>query len=151
VASVVHGDRFDDLAIGVPYEESSEGGLLLVDAGVVNVIYGSSTGLSATYLPDQLWSQRADGIPSHPNSYDYFGWSLAVGNFNADGDDDLVIGAPYEEVGTSPNIITDAGAVHVIYGSSDRLVATGNQFWFQGYNGMDERAENNDRFGWIVQ
>ncbi|MHC4406534.1 MAG: integrin alpha, partial [Planctomycetota bacterium] len=47
----LHGDGYDDLAVGVPYEDV--GGV--TDAGMVNVVYGSSTGLTAT--GSQTWQQ----------------------------------------------------------------------------------------------
>ena len=43
---------------------------------------------------------------------DSFGNSLAVGDFNGDDRDDLAIGVPFEDIGTT----TDAGMVNVIYG-----------------------------------
>ena len=61
---------------------------------------------------------------------DQFGFSLTAGDFNADGKDDLAIGAPFENIGS----ILDAGGAEVIYGSSSGLSATSahaDQFWSQ--------------------
>jgi hypothetical protein len=70
--------------------------------------------------------------------------ALAAGNFNGDGFDDLAIGAPFESL---PVGIVQAGAVHIINGSSVKLSATGNQFWHQDVGGIIEVNENFDHFG----
>src|SRR5439155_18894373 len=53
-----NGDGYSDLAIGVPHEdvrlESNHG--IVVDAGAVNVLYGSPTGLQTSSPADQFWS-----------------------------------------------------------------------------------------------
>ena len=52
-----NGDGYEDLAIGVPREDVEiSPGVIVVDAGIVQVIYGSSTGLRPTAGPgDQVW------------------------------------------------------------------------------------------------
>jgi hypothetical protein len=75
------------------------------------------------------------------------------GDFNGDGKDDLAIGAPGEDVITEAGTITDAGAVNVIYGSSDGLSTTSprpDQFLVQGNAGVDDAAEDSDFFGWSL-
>jgi hypothetical protein len=58
---------------------------------------------------------------------------------------DLAIGVPHEDIGS----VSDAGAVHVIYGSffSNGLTSTGSQFWSQGSTGIPGGAEAGDHFG----
>ena len=46
-------------------------------------------------------------------------------DFNNDGFDDLAIGVPNEQIGTTGG----AGAAHVIYGRASGLSSTGNQLW----------------------
>jgi len=54
-----NGDNFDDLAMGVPGEDLGSD----ANAGAVNVVYGSSTGLRALAGPgDQIWHQDSPGI-----------------------------------------------------------------------------------------
>jgi hypothetical protein len=70
-----NGDGFDDLAIGVPHEDITAG-----NAGLVHVIYGSASGLTAA--GNQIWHQDSDGIVHRNASGDNFGWAVAAGDFN---------------------------------------------------------------------
>lgn len=132
-----NGDGFADLAVGVDLEDISG----VIDAGVVNVIYGSAAGLTPT--GNQLWAQDSPGIQDVAETSDGFGLWAAGGDFNGDGFDDLAAAAQFEDLGT----ITDAGAVNVIYGSAAGLTATGNQFWHQNSPGILDAAEASDTFG----
>ena len=129
------GDDYLDLAIGVPREELSGD----VSAGVVHVLYGGGSGLTTT--GDQLFDQDNATTGSGPEPDDWFGASLAVGDFNNDGYDDLAIGSPYEDLGT----IQDAGAVIVLFGTASGLDATGSQWIDQG--SIVGTAEEGDTFG----
>lgn len=132
-----NGDGYDDLAIGVPGDDGSSA----TDMGSVSVIYGSSTGLTST--GNQVWSQDTSGILDAGESYDYFGEFLEAGDFNCDGYDDLAIGVAQEDLAT----LSNAGAVHIIYGSSSGLSSTNNQQWTQDSSGIDDTAEADDYFG----
>src|SRR5262249_23100096 len=86
-------DGFVDLAIGAPGE--SVGGD--PNAGAVYVLLGTKNGLTAT--GSQRWTQNTPGVPGAPFPADFntsdgphFGESLASGNFNGAGGDDLAIG-----------------------------------------------------------
>ena len=70
-----HGSQ-SDLAIGVPFEDvvSVLDGTQQVDAGAVNVIYGSSIGLRAT--DNQFWHQDSPGIRDVAQPGDRFGSTL---------------------------------------------------------------------------
>jgi hypothetical protein len=131
------GDDFDDLAIGV--STGDVGGI--ADAGGVNAIYGSAGGLATA--GNQIWNQGSDGIAGSFERGDLFGGALAVGDFDADGFDDLAVGAPGEGLGAATNV----GAVDVLRGSAAGLTATGNQFWSQDSAGVINTAETGDRFG----
>lgn len=135
-----NGDGYSDLAVGVPYEHVGSAG----DAGAVNVIYGSLGGLSATYRPDQIWTQNSARVDTS-ESVDCFGYSLAAGDFNRDGFADLAIGSPYEII----NTVVNAGAVSVIYGSRTGLNAAVKpaQFWYQGSSRMGGVSQLGDLFG----
>ena len=143
-----NGDGFDDLAIGVRGEDISN--LLEEESGAVNVIYGSSGGLSATaVLPDQFWTQNSTDVEDVAEAEDYFGYSLSSGDYNGDGFDDLSIGVRYEDVDS----VDDVGAVHVIYGSTGGLNATvvlPDQFWTQNSTDVEDVTEAGDAFGWAL-
>ena len=118
-----NGDGFDDLAIGVPGE--GIGGAAL--AGAVNILYGGAGGLAGT---NHCFTQ------GNPEPVDLFGFTVAKGDFNADGFTDLAVGAPSEDVGTAGL----AGAVNVFYGSANGLPATSQVR-------LQSNPENSDRFG----
>jgi len=130
------GDGFVDLAIGVP--NASAGGVGW--AGGVIVVYGSRSGLDARR--QDFWSQ--DGpILGGPEAGDSCGVSVAAGDFDGDGNDDLAFGCYGEAIGS----ISAVGAVNVIYGTPNGLHPDGNQMWHQDVSGVGGGAEANDRFG----
>ena len=67
--------------------------------GAVNVLYGGAGGLSAS--GNQFWHQNSPGVLDASEDGDSFGRALTVGNFNGDGRDDLAVGVPEEDSGTS--------------------------------------------------
>ena len=80
------GDGYADLAVGVPGEDL--GSPVVGDAGGVDVLYGSSSGLTAS--GDQFLSQEVlTGTPASLNPADEFGSALATGDFDGDGHEDL--------------------------------------------------------------
>ncbi len=145
-SSDYNGDGFDDLAVGVMYEDID----ILENSGAVHVIYGSSVGLSATAtLADQFWTQNSTDIEDDAETEDYLGNSISSGDYNADGYNDLAVGVRYEGFGT----VFNAGAVHVIYGSSVGLSATAtlaDQFWTQNSTDLEDDPEPFDAFGWAL-
>ena len=80
-------------------------------AGVVQILYGSPAGLTAT--GNQLWHQDSPGIEDNCDPFDGFGKALAARDFNGDGYYDLAVGVPSESIGN----VERAGAVNIIYGS----------------------------------
>ena len=88
-------DGLDDVIIGSPFEDISY------------VIYGSRVQLSAIHLANLTSNQ---GFPIIGNRDEYFGCSVSgAGDFNGDGLDDVIIGAPYAN--------HQAGISYVIYGN----------------------------------
>jgi len=133
------GDGYEDLAVGAP------GGTLTVTAaGTVSVLYGSELGLAMAGV--ECWGQGDSGILEIAEEGDGFGYSLAVGDLNADAHADLIVGVPTEDLGIYP----DVGVIHVIYGGPGGLSAVGNQLWQQGVNGVIGTGSLGDRFGTVL-
>ena len=124
-----NNDGADDLAVGVPGEDVGS----VVDAGAVTVLYGSTGGL--TSIGSQQFTQPVSAVETD----DQFGAALASGDVNGDGFADLVVGAPFEDVGGT----VDAGAVSVLYGSAGGLTTTGGQTFVQ----VGGAVEAGDQFG----
>jgi hypothetical protein len=137
--------------VGVPREDIG----VAANAGAVNIIYGSSTGLTSN--GNQFWDQNAifgpdinPFIESGNEAQDFFGFALAAGDFNDDGHDDLAIGVPLEDVVNSSVVHTEnAGEVDVLYGSTSGLSTTGRapQQFHQDTINVEDVAEANDQFG----
>jgi hypothetical protein len=128
-----NGDGRDDLAVGAPDEDVND----IVDAGYVQVLRGSSGGLTASGA--QALSQTAAGESAEAG--DRFGAALAAGDFNGDGRADLAVGAPDEDVGS----VVDAGYLQVLPGSSGGVTASGAKAFSQTTAGGTPEA--GDRFG----
>jgi hypothetical protein len=122
-----NNDGFDDLAIGVD-EDSG--------VGAVQVLYGANNGL--VVLNNQIWSPATTNGDA---GADGFGDSLAAGDFNDDGFDDLAIGEPRDDVFG----IVDAGSFTLIYGSAQGLGA-GVQRWHQYSGTIADSSEASDNF-----
>lgn len=135
-----NGDGYTDLAVGAPDEDVGPH----VDAGAVNVIYGSAAGLSATFVPDQVWHQDSADVEGFPDTSEHFGAALAAGDFNNDGYADLAIGTPLDYVDS----IGGAGSVNVLYGSASGLsaTATADQIWHQNSPSVEDTVEFGDHF-----
>jgi disulfide bond formation protein DsbB len=130
------GDGYADLAVGVIGEDIGD----VAGAGAVNIIYGSADGLSE--VGDQMWHEDSPGILGVAENEDFFGRTLATGDFDGDGYADLAVGVPEEDVGTTPN----AGGLNILYGSADGLSEVGNQAWHQDSTLIPDGAEEGDRF-----
>ena len=101
------GDGFDDLAIGVPFENVGA----VVDAGAFHVAYGGSSGFVAAE-GQTFHSNLPASMPDSPNTGDDLGGALATGDFDGNGIDDLAVGMSGEGLGSA----AEAGAVTVLYG-----------------------------------
>jgi hypothetical protein len=135
VAADFDGDGYGDLAVGSPMEDRGAR-----DAGVVNVLYGTPSGLSADR--SQVWNQASRGVADSPGANDHFGRSLTAGDFDGDGRVDLAIGVPYEG-----RRVHRMGIVHILQGTGRGLSAKGSQVWHQDSAGIREHAELRDQFG----
>ena len=85
-------------------------------------------------------------------SNDWFGYSLAAGNFNGDPYDDLAVGVPNEDLWIDGTEYTNVGVTQVFHGSSDSISLSNEQFWQQDgeYSIGDmygSHPEDGDKFG----
>lgn len=128
-----NGDGYSDLVASATGEDNY--------AGSITVLYGSASGLAAAN--SAVFKQGVGGMLGTRNGGELFGYSLAIGDFNGDGHDDLAAGASDENAGGA----TEAGAVHVIYGSASGLTTANNQMWWQSGAGLQGLAEDYDYFG----
>ncbi len=119
-----NGDGFDDLAVGVPQEDSIVYDLLpnsgAGNSGCVNVIFGSGRGLDVTSVfgdqtNDQIIQNSLGLLVSNQN----MGASLASGDFDRDGFDDLAVGIPGDLVVAGGANFTNSGSVQVYFGTSE--------------------------------
>ncbi len=135
------GDGSDDLAVGVPGESVSSMGF----AGTVNVLF-KSAGAGLTSNGDQFVDQGFVGGPPIASG-NAFGLTLASGDFDGSGTDDLAIAAPDADDGP----IQNAGAIEVAYSVRGLgLVGFTGQSFVQG-DALGGTAEPDDRAGTASQ
>ncbi len=135
----IDGDGFDDLAMGAP-DDTVDG---IYGAGSVTVVYGSVDGLQSR---DQFIDRDRPGVKGSPGVQFGFGWSLALGDINGDGYDDLAIGTPRDDIN---GVRKNAGAVNIIYGTADGLRGAGDQIFHRDRAGVKGQL-GVDNFGYSV-
>ncbi len=131
-------DGFDDVAIGVPGEDVDPGGV--TDAGAIHIFFGSASGISSAN--SRMWTSGGTGLGASETS-DFWGWSLAAGDFDADGNPDLAVGAPGESFGS----LTDVGEVTILRGYPYGVTGWYGQVWNQDSSGIPNANEDGDQFG----
>ncbi len=130
-----NNDGSDDLAIGIPYEDDDTNGY--IDSGLVQVLFGGTdTGLTLdTY---------SGVFRGNDSRYGNLGASLAAGDFDKDGCDDLAMGIPYFD----GNGHIEDGAVLVGYGNEQNYGGFSSSMQLISQDNLPKvSAENYDRFG----
>lgn len=135
-AADFNGDGKTDLAVGVPGEDAGA-----TDAGAVNVLYGSTTGISTSN--DIILTQNTGSGDAEPG--DGFGARLAAGDLDGNGKYDLVVGIPQETVSGAAG----AGAIETFYGAADNsgLTGAGSNFVSEDTPNISSTAEAGEHFG----
>ena len=131
------GAGVGDLAIGVAAQSAgaaTASGVVLVVPGVDG---SGLTGAGTKRL------NQAKGVIGSPQAGDDFGHSVAVGDFNGNGRDDLAVSAPGETI--DDNI--GAGATHVFFGAAGGITKKRDEQWQAGRSGMAGRPEPNAGLG----
>ncbi len=130
-------DLFRDLAVGVPSQNVDGHG----EAGAVQIFYGSDSGLGTADA--QGFRVGADGVTGTAADQDEMGWSLAGGDFDGDGHDDLAVGTP----GRYGAGWYGAGAVYILRGSSSGITTNGLQVLTPAVYGAPSEGGG---FGWAL-
>ncbi|MBL1177276.1 FG-GAP-like repeat-containing protein [Pantanalinema sp. GBBB05] len=136
-----NGDGVADLAIGVPGEDTSTGGISYdSNGGAVAIIYGKRfQGL--TNEGNQLIDQNTPGVTGGIEEDDRFGQALAVGDFDHNGFDDLVIGTPGETAAGKRG-----GSISIMMGTANGIYPLANQLIDQSQI-TGAQLEDADLFG----
>lgn len=102
----VNGDGYSDVIAGAFMYGNGQG-----EEGAIEVYHGSATGITSltTRIESNVESVR-------------FGYAVGVGDFNADGYSDVIVGAPELANGG----LTTEGAVYAYYGNSPKLSKRNN-------------------------
>ncbi len=130
-------DGADDLAIAATGLDVAG----VQSAGAVFTVMGvAGSGLD----PSQDDSFNENGIGTGLfEPFDQFGRTLASGDFDSDGRDDLAIGVPFAAV----NGLASAGEVIVLRGGFSGLTQTNFEIWSQATPTVQGMEEEDDRFG----
>ena len=133
-AGDINGDGIDDLIIGASGESPGVGG-----AGSSYVIFGRSTAFTPILAPSSIDGSngfRIDGIAIG----DVSGISVsAAGDVNADGIDDLIVGAARADPNGS-----GSGSAYIVFGQTTAFASTLSLSTLNGSNGfrLDGEAGN---------
>jgi hypothetical protein len=125
----VNGDGVDDVAVAAPRSDRPG-----QNAGTVYLFYGPVN-------PADLDTADADATFLGEAAGDHAGFAVApAGDLDGDGNDDVLIGAPFSDVGG-----TSSGAVYVVTGGD----LSGTQS-LSGATGRLVGVDSGDRVGWSV-
>ena len=119
----LNDDGYDDLAVGAPYYHDGD--------GAVYIYFGSSSGISDHSPPGLIYHAENDG--------ELFGWNVTAGDFNGDGYDDLLVGAP-----SNDEVSTNGGRAYIFYGGD------GTDMDGDGVDVDIEAETTGEQFGWSV-
>lgn len=102
-AGDLNGDGFGDLAFSAPYRDERQ-----PDGGSVGLLFGAPNGLISLSMAELDVTLGGEGRE------DLAGHTLAAGgDLNGDGLDDLLVGAPFNDLGGP-----EAGRVYLVFGRS---------------------------------
>ena len=109
-------DGIDDLLIGARFADGPNDSR--EDAGEAYVIFGSDDLPGTIDLAKGEQGLTIFGATVGISAPDGLGFSVAAGDVNGDGTDDIIVSSPFSE-GPSADFRTDRGEVYVIFGRPD--------------------------------
>ncbi len=133
-------DGYSDLVVGVPGQARKSRG----NAGAIHVFYGSSAGISTDR--DRIFTQATAGVPGKSERNDWWGATVATGDPNGDGYDEIAVGAPGEKLKKR----AFAGAVTVLTGTPAGTSTSGASVIHQGKRGVPNKNEPGDWLGFAL-
>jgi len=149
-----NNDGYIDLVVGIPLADIGVRDNLdvkdMVDAGSIFLMNGGPNGL----IEGVTETRSSIGVEGDAETNDQFGYSLASGDFNGDGIDDLAIGVPGDD--------DYSGSVNVMYGShaglgngrlsakiSAKIIPEGQLIRQDTFKGRG-KPESGDKFGYSL-
>ena len=133
-AGDINGDGMMDIMIGAPNALSDT-----THTGAVYVVFGRNTGFPSEFHLSSLDGTNGFKIPGLRKD-DYTGASVSfIGDFNKDGMDDIIIGAPSASV-ISPD--GHSGEVYVIFGNNTGFAHPFDLTTLDGTNGFAIQGQN---------
>ncbi len=144
-AGDTNGDGYADLVIGQPSAGESGGNA----GGQITVLHGSSSGLTTS--GQEVITQDTAGVSGAPEYGDAFGQSVSVGDTNNDMYADVLVGVPQEDLTRDGVGRSNAGMVHLLYGTASGLTGSGSLTLHQDTAGVPGASESGDRLGSSVQ
>ncbi|MBD2136289.1 FG-GAP repeat protein [Anabaena sp. FACHB-1237] len=140
-AGDINGDGKADLLIGATDTGGNGAGI----KGESYVVFGQDDFGSTVNIADIVGQNK--GLKIISNKDNNLGYSVSyAGDFNKDGKDDLIIGAPYAD----PNNNNNAGQSFIIYGQTEFTSNTINVFELSLDQGLTINGQNSDQSGFFV-
>ena len=134
------GDGQDELAVGSPYGTRRSS---LPMSGEVGLYWASASGIQRSL---RLWQGSTPMPPLE--AFDLFGYSLAFGDFDSDGFDDLAVGAAWRQPRGSPRTWEWSRCSTATHSAS----SLEREIFYQGAprRSLVPHPEPGDRFGWAL-